>query len=277
MPNQIPSPTQSLPQPSPKQARKQLRQARRNLSPRQRLAHELSICHRLLALPRLRRCRRIGLYLSADGEVDLQPLLLALQTSSKAFYLPVLRPGREPRLWFAPYRLGDRLRRNRYGIAEPITRQRPPLKMRHLDLVLMPLVGFDDHLNRLGMGGGYYDRSFSFLRHSQWHRPRLLGVAHECQRLPRLRPQPWDLAMDALMTETGIRANRGFNALPSGLNHKKPCTSGKNRLYFRCGEAVRLQSGQALNPERCCDMHRPLRLTAEGFFIGRHLTRTDRG
>ncbi|MEO5343522.1 MAG: hypothetical protein H7842_09335, partial [Gammaproteobacteria bacterium SHHR-1] len=71
-------------------------------------------------------------------------------------------------------------------------------------LLLMPLVGFDDRLHRLGMGGGYYDRSFAFLRRGRWHRPRLLGVAHECQRLTRLQPKPWDLAMDALVTERGF-------------------------------------------------------------------------
>lgn len=194
--------------PSPAQLRSHLRRARRNLQPAQRLDNELNICRQLLCLPELRRCRRLGFYLSEDGEVDLQWLPLAQGLESTQFYLPVLRPGREKRLWFALYRPGDRLTPNRFGIAEPITRQRPPVSLRSLDLVLMPLVGFDERGNRLGMGGGYYDRSFSFLRRSNWRRPRLIGIAHECQKVAKLSPQPWDVPMDAVVTERGVYCQR---------------------------------------------------------------------
>jgi 5-formyltetrahydrofolate cyclo-ligase len=188
----------------PADLRNTLRQARRQLSPATRLANELAICNQLDSLPELKRARRLGLYQSEDGEVDLTPLQCALLPRPVAWFLPVLRPGRENRLWFAPYRPGDPLRLNRFGIEEPDSRHRPPVSLRSLDLVLMPLVGFDASLNRLGMGGGFYDRSFAFLRHARWRRPRLIGIAHGCQRVEQLYPQPWDLPLDAVVTETGV-------------------------------------------------------------------------
>ncbi len=189
---------------TPSRMRKQLRQARRALDPSQRLNNELCISKRLLRLPELQRCRRLGLYLSEDGEVDLLPLQMALVNARVQLFLPVLRPGSKKHLWFCPYAPGDRLRNNRFGIAEPITHKRPPVSLRSLDLVLVPLVGFDEACNRLGMGGGYYDRSFAFLRQAQWQRPRLVGVAHECQKVARLDPQPWDVPLDAVVTEDRV-------------------------------------------------------------------------
>ncbi len=172
---------------TPSRMRKQLRQARRALDPLQRLDNELCISKRLLRLPELQRCRRLGLYLSEDGEVDLLPLQMALVNARVQLFLPVLRPGSKKHLWFCPYTPGDRLRNNRFGIAEPITHKRPPVS-----------------LNRLGMGGGYYDRSFAFLRQAQWQRPRLVGVAHECQKVARLDPQPWDVPLNAVVTEDRV-------------------------------------------------------------------------
>lgn len=122
-------------------------------------------------------------------------------TTAIRCYLPVLKPAPQKHLWFAPHRLGDPLQPNRYGIPEPDTNRHPPLPLRQLDIILMPLVGFDEKLNRLGMGGGYYDRSLAFLHHSQWRRPRLIGIAHECQKVNQLIPAPWDIPMDALVTE----------------------------------------------------------------------------
>lgn len=189
---------------TPQQQRKRLRARRRNLATDVRLDNELRICGRILRLPGIRRCRRLGLYISEDGEVDLRPLQFALLRFPINFYLPVLRPGRQNQLWFAPYRPGDPLQPNRFGIGEPNTRKRPPVCLRSLDMVLMPLVGFDEDLNRLGMGGGFYDRSFAFLRNSRWRRPRLIGIAHECQKLTDLNSQPWDVSMDAVVTERAL-------------------------------------------------------------------------
>mgnify|MGYP001805942608 CR=1 FL=1 len=128
---------------------------------------------------------------------------------AKRFYLPVLSPLKKRQtggqLWFARYRVGDRLRPNRFGISEPIGRGRHLIQPRRLDLMILPLVGFDAQGHRLGMGGGFYDRTLAYRqRHSQWRRPRLIGVAHECQRLDQLEPRPWDVRLDAILTESRL-------------------------------------------------------------------------
>ncbi len=95
------------------------------------------------------------------------------------------------------------MRKNNFGIAEPGDRGR--ILTAELDVVLVPLVGFDDAGNRLGMGGGFYDRHFSFLRsRTHFRRPRLIGVAYEMQRLPKLPTDPWDVPLWAVVTDRGI-------------------------------------------------------------------------
>ncbi|KKO08765.1 hypothetical protein LCGC14_0038840 [marine sediment metagenome] len=101
---------------------------------------------------------------------------------------------------FVRIRPGDRLSYNRWGIPEPRPGLRHIVSPRRLDLVLMPLVGFDDAGNRIGMGKGYYDRTFAF-RRRQCSRPTLIGLAHECQQVAEgLTPAVWDVALDALVT-----------------------------------------------------------------------------
>lgn len=183
--------------------RKRLRELRRALAPKARLRNELRIAETLARLPVIQRSRWVAVYQSEDGEVDLALLQRHLLRSGKRLCLPVLRPGKVNRLWFAPYAPEQPLRLNRFGIPEPDTRQQPPLKLRAIDVILMPLVGFDVCLNRLGMGGGYYDRTLASFAWSQWRRPRLVGVAHECQRVDTLEPRPWDIPMDLVVTEQG--------------------------------------------------------------------------
>lgn len=167
------------------------------------------MARRLAHLLVFQRARRIALYWPADGEIDPRPLMQLTSARDKRFYLPVLSPltrhtGRGL-LWFARYRPGERLRPNRFGIPEPVGRGPHLLKACRLDLVILPLVGFDALGNRLGMGGGFYDRTFAFRhRRARWRRPRLIGVAHECQRLERIDLRPWDVPLDAILTESRL-------------------------------------------------------------------------
>ena len=117
----------------------------------------------------------------------------------KECYLPVLSPIGPPRLRFKLWKRGEALRNNRYGIAEP--RGGRYIMPRALSLLLMPLVGFDADCNRLGMGKGYYDRTFAFRRHGGARRPVLLGLAHECQRVEKLQAEVWDLPLDGVVTD----------------------------------------------------------------------------
>ncbi len=153
----------------------------------------------------LRACRRIAFYLSEDGEVDLGPAMTQAFRCRKQVFLPVLRAYPQRALWLCEFRPGDRLNRNRFGIGEPDHRHRRPVDPWGLDLVLMPLVGFDEDGNRLGMGGGFYDRTFAYRRlRRHWKKPKLIGVAHECQKVSLIEHRPWDVRVDGVVTEKAI-------------------------------------------------------------------------
>ncbi|MBK1733727.1 5-formyltetrahydrofolate cyclo-ligase [Halorhodospira abdelmalekii] len=186
--------------------RRKLRATRRALSPGLRKRAAKRICTTTLTTLRLRGARRVALYLAADGEVPTRSLLFQLHKDGIAIYLPVLRDSGRA-LQFRRYTPEGPLQRNRYHLLEPATTPLCPPPA--LDVVLLPLVGFDRHGTRLGMGGGYYDTTFAFLKRHPWRHPRLIGLAFECQRLSRIPCQPWDLALDEIITERGrYRAHR---------------------------------------------------------------------
>ena len=133
------------------------------------------------------------------------PLMSLAWGMGKRVYLPVLSHLRQDHLLFAPYAPGDALRDNRFGIPEPVVPLRETLDLKSLDLVLMPLVAFDGQGNRLGMGGGFYDRSFAFLRRRRhWLKPRLVGLAFDFQRAASLPHADWDVPMQGVITESGF-------------------------------------------------------------------------
>jgi len=179
------------------QLRKKLRSARRGLSPQQQaLASDrlLRVINPLLGQPRK---RRIALYTAMDGEIDLAPLVAACRRWQIELYLPVLHRFKNT-LLFARYDATGLLRPNKYGIPEPY--QASLIKPWQLNLVLLPLVGFDQQGGRLGMGGGYYDRTFASAQ--RWpKRPRLLGVAHECQKVARIPLAAWDIQLDGIVSD----------------------------------------------------------------------------
>ncbi|MFL9814063.1 5-formyltetrahydrofolate cyclo-ligase [Stutzerimonas sp. VN223-3] len=184
--------------------RRQLRQARRQLSPIQQRRAAKALYRQLAQHPLFRRASHIALYLPNDGEIDPRPLLLEAQRRGKATFLPVLNAWPRTRMLFQRIMPNERLKPNRFGIAEPgfrPARQRP---IWTLDLVLMPLVGFDEYGGRLGMGGGFYDRSLAYRkRRKKGHKPTLLGLAHECQKVDRLPMEIWDVSLQATVTDRG--------------------------------------------------------------------------
>ncbi|OEC36832.1 5-formyltetrahydrofolate cyclo-ligase [Pseudomonas cuatrocienegasensis] len=186
------------------QLRRLLRQKRRALSPQAQRQAARRLYRQLAQHPTYRRARHLALYLPTDGEIDPRPLLREAQRRGKAVYLPVLKPWPRTRMVFQRLRPGETLIANRFGIAEPRNNpawQRPTWT---LDLVLLPLVGFDAQGGRLGMGGGFYDRSLAYLRmRKNWHKPILLGVAHSCQRVERLALASWDVPLQATVTDAG--------------------------------------------------------------------------
>jgi 5-formyltetrahydrofolate cyclo-ligase len=194
------------------QLRRQLRRARRNLSAREQQAHAEAVATRLLSRGLLRSARRIALYQPMEGELDPTPIRDQLRARGKGryrWYLPVLRGHARGRLWFVRDPDGGRGRRNRFGIWEPRRRNGQIIPAQGLHLILVPLVGFDADCHRIGMGAGFYDRSLAFLRNRKhWRRPRLIGLAHECQRVDQIRPEPWDIPLDAIVSERNLYQRR---------------------------------------------------------------------
>ncbi|EJN17107.1 MULTISPECIES: 5-formyltetrahydrofolate cyclo-ligase [Pseudomonas] len=188
-----------LPRP---QLRRMLRKARRALTPSQQREAARGLYKQLIQHPLFRRAKHISLYLPNDGEIDPRLLMRAAQRRGKVTYLPVLSAWPRTKMVFQRIRPGEKLKPNRFRIPEPrhnIARQR---KVWALDLVLLPLVGFDDVGGRLGMGGGFYDRSLAYLaRRKNWRKPTLLGLAHECQKVQRLAQASWDVPLQGTVTD----------------------------------------------------------------------------
>jgi len=185
--------------------RRAMRQRRRSLSPRERARAGRELARRLVRSSLFQRARRISCFLAADGEIDTSAVIAAAWRAGKQVYLPVLAPFGGARLWFLSYRPDSPMTRNRFGIPEPRLRGNARLAAAQLDLVLTPLVAFDAAGNRLGMGGGYYDRTFAFLhRRLGWQRPRLVGLAYSFQQVERLPGEAWDVPLWGAATERGL-------------------------------------------------------------------------
>jgi 5-formyltetrahydrofolate cyclo-ligase len=184
-----------------RQLRREIRAKRRALPAAVRAQADRAIYGHIRSLPEYRRARHIALFLAFDGEPSLEDLVDAARRHRKQLYVPVLR-GMTMR--FAELAPGATLAANFFGIMEPRLGSR--IDARKLDLVLTPLVAFDDRGVRIGVGRGYYDRAFKFLRHrSHWRRPKLLGVAYELQRVGPLSPSSWDVPLWGVVTERAVR------------------------------------------------------------------------
>lgn len=184
------------------QLRRMLRKARRALTPSEQRQAAHGLYRQLAQHPLFRRAKHISLYLPTDGEIDPRLLLRAAQRRGKATYLPVLSAWPRTKMVFQRVRPGEKLLPNRFGILEPRVNAQRQRQVWALSLVLLPLVGFDDVGGRLGMGGGFYDRSLAYLarRHS-WRKPTLLGLAHECQKVGRLAQASWDVPLAGTVTD----------------------------------------------------------------------------
>ena len=181
--------------------RKHLRRKRRSLSFEQQQQASEQLALNLLKHPDLHRARHIGIYLANDGEIDPHLYIDLARRKGIHFYLPILHPVYPGKLVFSPYFDGIRLSANRFGIPEPPfprSRRRPAWA---LDAVLFPLVGFDESGGRLGMGGGFYDRTFAFSRIRPGMAPKLIGLAHDFQKVRELPIEPWDVPLHGVVTD----------------------------------------------------------------------------
>ncbi|HEU0197760.1 MAG TPA: 5-formyltetrahydrofolate cyclo-ligase [Nevskiaceae bacterium] len=179
--------------------RAELRRWRRSVPIRARRAAATRVAQRALRLRQLRSARRVAAYSSCGGELDTLPLLHALQAHGTAVYIPRIPPGSH-RITFVRWSPRLPLHRPAHGHREPAV-CRPLLPARRLQLVFVPLLAFDAHGGRLGQGGGYYDRCFAGRR---GHRPRLVGHAYAGQQRECVPAAPWDVRLDAVLTERGL-------------------------------------------------------------------------
>jgi 5-formyltetrahydrofolate cyclo-ligase len=186
--------------------RRRLRALRRALAGEERRAAERRIAAALRRLGCAARGRRVALYLARDGEVDLAQLIRTARRGGARLYAPHITSQRRRTMRFVPLRDDRPLKRNWYGIDEPAHEPALGVTLDRLDIILTPLVGFDRHGHRLGMGAGYYDRALRrrLAGRGSFRRPRLIGVAFACQETGTITAAPWDVALDLIVTERGV-------------------------------------------------------------------------
>ena len=196
----------TLPESASGNARRKLRAglaARRRAVPaRERVEAARRVARNVDRALHLRSQWRIAVYAALPEELDTAPLIALARQRGCRIYLPRIDRRRASRaMQFVEMR--GPLRQNRLGIAEPETGA--TIGARWLDVVFLPLVGFDPHGLRLGTGGGYYDRAFAFRRwRSLWHAPRLVGLAYAFQQVERIARASHDVLLDAVVTDEGI-------------------------------------------------------------------------
>lgn len=182
-----------------KQIRQQVRKARQQLSAEAQNQAAEALVQQAQQFSGLLQAQHIALYLSNDGELDTTPLLQYLQQQGKNLYLPVLHPFTTGYLLFQRYDAKTPMHLNQFGISEPKPDVTAIMVPAQLDVILMPLVAFDAQGQRLGMGGGFYDRTLSTLPKTS-QKPLLVGLAHQCQQVETVPTEPWDVPLPLVLT-----------------------------------------------------------------------------
>ena len=182
-----------------------LRAERAALGAGERIAAAHALISTLEQLPEFLVDTHVAGYWAMGGELPLNITVGRLHARAQNYYLPVL--AADNLLKFGEWRPGISVHANRYGIPEPRCDAAALLSATQIDLVLVPLLGFDRRGNRLGAGAGYYDRSFAFLRATtRPAQPLLVGIGYHFQELPELAPQSWDVPLDFVATDRELIA-----------------------------------------------------------------------
>ncbi|MCT4715497.1 5-formyltetrahydrofolate cyclo-ligase [Enterobacteriaceae bacterium H18W14] len=181
--------------------RQTIRQRRRTLTDTEQQIFAEQAALRMLSFPPVINAANVAVFLSFDGELDTRPLIRALWQAGKAVYLPVLHPFSKGSLLFLRYDKNSHLVMNRLKILEPKLDVRNVLPLDNLDVLITPLVAFDEQGQRLGMGGGFYDRTLqNWRQHGLWP----VGLAHDCQLVPTLPVEEWDIPLPAVVTPSRL-------------------------------------------------------------------------
>ena len=179
-----------------KELRSQLRERRKSINKPARKKKGKKILHQCQKNGLFRSAKHIAIFTPNDGEIETEKIIDFLKKRNYCVYLPILAGEK---LKFA--KIGKYFRKNRFGINEPVSTTL--MGAHQMDLILMPLVGFDKYKNRLGMGGGFYDKTLSFQKNRLNYRvPKLFGLAFDCQEVEQLDKMPWDIPVDGIITPT---------------------------------------------------------------------------
>lgn len=182
--------------------RTSLREKRQALSPEQQETASVALFNMLGNQDFFRVAQRIAFYQVADGEIDPRMLLDLALSEGKSCFLPVIEQDNPEFVSFSPYDANTELVPNKWGIAEPPASE--VISPTNFDVVFVPLVAFSKDCFRLGMGKGFYDRTFSFKIFNRRSSPLLVGLAHECQMVDSFAVESWDVRLDAVATEKKI-------------------------------------------------------------------------
>ncbi len=185
------------------QLRQHKRKLRSDISKGDQEKAASKLCQHIIELKAYRQAQHIAAYFAVNGEIGLGPIIDHALAHDRKIYLPNLD---KKSLRFSPYFPDQKMRINSFKLPEPDVPDAEMLQPGELDLVLAPLVVFDANCNRIGMGGGFYDRSFA-LRKQGVDKPLLIGVAHELQKVETIEPQAWDVRLDMVVTEQTVYGN----------------------------------------------------------------------
>ena len=178
--------------------RSRAKAARRSMAADERARASRRIADRFLNSRYFVASYFIGCYFSTWDEVDTTAIIARAWSAKKRIFVPATAPNRV--MTFREVLPGTRLAMNRFGLWEPVSGK--AFDVRKLDVVVTPLVAFDNERNRIGMGSAYFDSTFAFLgERRHWLRPKLISLAFEYQRVEKISPNPWDIRVFRVFTE----------------------------------------------------------------------------
>ncbi len=164
----------------------------------------LAVAAQIVQLKEFLDSRYLAFYLPIEGELDPLPIMHCTETLHKQLYLPVLPKTKGP-LHFFSHQMNAPMRMNRFGINEPDIEKQIPIFPEKLDVIFLPLVGFDIRGNRIGRGAGYYDLTLAFTKNENLlKKPYLIGLAYEFQKIEHITPDKWDVPMNLVVTEKNL-------------------------------------------------------------------------
>ena len=186
---------------SRKKLREQIRHARKQIPAPYARQASLKFSERIAELDAYRQAKKVGGFLPFDGEANPRPLMERAILEKKSVYVPVIVATGKP-LKFAPWTVETKLKKNQFGIDEPDVPAEQWIEGNELDCVITPLVAFDEARNRIGVGGGFYDRTFAFSKSTS--STTLIGIAYELQKLESIETEEWDVPLTAIATELAV-------------------------------------------------------------------------